>query len=274
MNKLLITLLAFCFIQCQCQCQGQTQKNETAEEKKVRQEAIIKEHVYECADKINYTIMMNEYQDCLDAGLKKDSTIAYLWQQKAMPYYKARKYSVGKKFLDKAVQYDEKRWLSYRAFMKCIFSKDYNGAIADFETCVRNYGNSYEMDHTYFFYIGLSYLQLNEFKKAEEMFKKDIADQENKREEAHFLDLFYSGISKYEQQKWQEAIDEFDKSLKQYPNFSDVEFYKGICLMRLGKKDEATQIFTKAVKDAEMGFTINEDNAIYEKYPYQLKLKK
>ena len=264
MNKIILFIASFLSIQCQS-------KNSEPQDKKAQQEAIIKEHVYECADKINYTIMMAAYQDCLDAGLKKDSTIAYLWQQKAMPYYKARKYSVGKSFLDKAVQYDEKRWLAYRGFMKCVFSKDYEGAIEDFETCIRKYGNSYEMDHTYSFYIGLSYLQLNEFEKAEKTLKVDIEEQSKRLGEGHYLDLFYYGISKYEQQKWEEAIVGFDKSLIQYPDFSDVEYYKAICLARLGKKEEASQLLIKAKKDAEKGYTINEDNSIYEIYPYKVK---
>ena len=250
------------------QCQSQT---ETAEIRKTRQEAIIKEHVYDCADKINYTIMMKEYQDCLDAGLKRDSTIAYLWQQKAMPYFKAKKYTVGMSLVDKAVQYDEKRWLDYRAFIKCIFAKTYKEAIVDFEDCIKKFGNQYVQDHTYAFYIGISYLQLNEFEKAETIFKNDIEDQTKRMGEAHFLDLFYYGISKYEQQKWEEAIVEFDKSLKQYPEFSDVEYYKAICLARLGKKEESSSLLAKAIKDAASGYTINEANAIYETYPYKVR---
>ena len=240
------------------QCQSQT---ETAEIRKTRQEAIIKEHVYDCADKINYTIMMKQYQDCLDAGLKRDSTIAYLWQQKAMPYFKAKKYTVGMSLVDKAVQYDEKRWLDYRAFIKCIFAKTYKEAIVDFEDCIKKFGNSYVQDHTYAFYIGISYLQLNEFEKAETVFKTDIEDQAKRFGEGHYLDLFYYGISKYEQQKWEEAIVEFDKSLKQYPEFSDVQYYKAICLARLGKKEESGLLLAKAKKDATAGYTINEDNA-------------
>ena len=82
MRNVYFILFSILFIQCN----GQQVINETPEAKKTRQEAIIQEHVYDCADKINYTSRMQEYQACLDAGLKKDSTIAYLWQQKAMPY--------------------------------------------------------------------------------------------------------------------------------------------------------------------------------------------
>jgi tetratricopeptide (TPR) repeat protein len=262
MNKfILFTTLLFSL-----QCQSQT---ETAEIKKNRQEAIIKEHLENGAWK--HIMSSKEWQENIDNGLKKDSTIAYLWQQKAMPLFKMRKYEIGMTFIDKAVQYDEKRWQDYRAFIKCIFAKTYKEAIVDFEDCIKKFGNQYVQDHSYAFYMGISYLQLNEFKKAETIFKTDIEDQTKRMGEAHFLDLFYFGISKYEQQKWEEAIAEFDKSLKQYPNFSDVQFYKAICLARLGKNDEAEIIFTKAKQDAKSGYTINEANAIYETYPYKIR---
>ena len=241
--------------------------------KKEKQNAIIKEHLEDCAEKYNYTINMIEWQECLDNGLKKDSTIAYLWQQKAMPLFKARKYEAGMTFLDKAVKYDKKRWLPYRAFIKCIFSKTYKEAIVDFEESKKMFGNTYEMDHTYDFYIALSYLQLNDFKKAEEIFKRNFDEiKKNQGEDAfHHLDLFYYGISKYEQNKLEEAIVEFDKALEKYPEFSDVEMYKGICLYKLGQKEKGEIIIEKAKDDLKKGYTINEDNAIYERYPYQIK---
>lgn len=188
-----------------------------------------------------------------------------------MPLFKMRKYEIGMPFIDKAVQFDEKRWLDYRAFIKCIFAKTYKEAIVDFEDCIKKFGNQYVQDHSYAFYIGISYLQLNEFEKAETIFKTDIEDQTKRMGEAHFLDLFYYGISKYEQQKWEEAIVEFDKSLKQYPEFSDVQYYKAICLARIGKKEESGLLLAKAKKDATAGYTINEDNAVYETYPYKVR---
>ena len=114
-------------------------------------------------------------------------------------------------------------------------------------------------------------LQLNEFDKAETVFKTDIEDQVKRFGEGHYLDLFYYGISKYEQQKWEEAIVEFDKSLKQYPEFSDVQFYKAICLARLKKNEEAKALLNDANINAEKNFTINEANAIYETYPYKVR---
>lgn len=268
MLRSILIILSLLFLQCT----GQNHKiEESLEIKKVKQDSIIEKYVTNCAKTYNYRIQMPEWQDCLDKGLMIDSTVAYLWQQKAMPYFKAKKYEVGMEFLDKAVKYDPKRWLSYRAFIKCIFVKTYKDAIKDFEACIEMEGNSYVMDHTYKFHIALCYLQLNRFKEAEKIFEEDIKAQNAEWGEAHFLDLFYYGISKYEQGKWEEAIIEFDKSLKSYPTFSDVEYYKAICLWRLNKQEEYESLYDKAKKDAEMGRTISEDNVIYETYPYQVR---
>lgn len=248
-------------------------QTDSIQSKKEQQQAIIDEYYANCATKYNYYYQMAQWQECLDAGLEKDSTIAYLWQQKATPLFKTRKYEAGMVFLDKAVKLDEEKWLDYRGFIKCIFAKTYKEAILDFERCKIMRGNSYVMDHTYDFHIALSYLQLNEFEKAATIFKADIEDQISKYKAAHYLDLFYYGITLYEQKKWNEAISIFDKSLEQYPEFSDVKFYKGICLAQLGRKEESKLVFEESENDFINGYTINEDQIFYETYPYQVKRK-
>jgi tetratricopeptide (TPR) repeat protein len=267
MPNLAILIISVFFLQCNGQDNSVQESNEA---KRIRQDLLIEKYVKNCAQKYNYRFQMQEWQHCLDEGLKQDSTIAYLWQQKAMPYFKARKYEVGMEYLDKAVLYDERRWLSYRAFIKCIFAKTYKDAIKDFEKCIQNEGNTYVMDHTYKFHIALCNLQLNEFEKAETIFKKDIEEQEQQWSEAHYIDLFYYGISKYEQGKWEEAIFEFDKSLNQHTQFSDAKYYKAICLGRLNKTEESKTLMEEAEIDRNNGHSMNEDNSIYETYPYQI----
>ena len=228
-------------------------------------QAIIDEYCGNCA--WHHSYHSPEWQECLDAGLKKDSTVAYLWQQKAMPYFKRQKFEIALNYLDKAVHYDKKEWLAYRAYLKCIFVKDHHGAIADFTECINLYGNSYEMDHTYRFYIALSYLQLEEIDKAGAILAGDITAA---GDNAHHLDIFYYGIVKYEQRQWEDAITQFDRAIGLYPEFSDAKYYKSKCLERLGQKEAADKLYAEAHSDFEKGFTINEDNVIYEKYPYQV----
>lgn len=115
------------------QCYSQTK---IIEEKKSDQEAIIQEYVYDCAQNYNYNYDMKKWQSCLDAGIKKDSTIAYLWQQKAMPYFKIKKYEVDMEYIDQAVKYDAHRYLPYRGFIKCIFARTYHEAIIDFKESI------------------------------------------------------------------------------------------------------------------------------------------
>ena len=212
-----------------------------------------------------------QYWDSILA-IKPDS--AYLWQQKAMPLYKARKYSVGKPFLAKAVEYDPKRYLSYSAFMKCLFSKEYEESIGEFMDVKERYGDSYVMDHTYNFYIALDYLQLNQFEKAKEFLEKSKAQQftdfpnDSPEEACHYLDWFYLGIADFELGNFKEAIANFDMSLKVYTNFADAMYYKGASIYRSGKEEEGREWVVKARENAEN--TINEDQVFYEIYPYQV----
>lgn len=239
---------------------------------KTDQDSIIKEHLENGAWKKGlYSI---EWQEEIDKGLAKDSTIAYLWQQKSMPLMKQGKYELGMQYLDKAVKFDRNNeWQEYRAFMKCIFSKRYKDAIIDFEDCKQKRGNSYVMDHSYNFYIAICKIQLNEFEEAEEILEKEVIQQmEEKGEEwVHYLDLFYLGISRYEQRKYEKAIEAFDQSIQKYPRFSEALYYKANCVGRLGNRDKAKKLIDEAKEYGKQGLSINEDNSFYERYPYQAR---
>lgn len=258
-------------ILCRCHLPDTTIKIDT----KKQQEAIVQKYLLDSAHSYSYNSPYWSYY--IDKGLQKDSTIAYLWQQKAMPLFKQGKYELGMTYLDKAVYYDSSRWLSYRAFIKCIFSKTYEDAIVDFEKCIALEGNSYVMDHSYLFYIALSKIQLNRFQEAELILNDEIKRIEETLgpEWTHHLVLFYYVITLYEQQKYAEAIKAFDKALVRYPKFSDAQYYKFLALHYMNpivNKEASQKLYEEAIKNLKMGYTINEDNAIYERYPYQLRL--
>jgi len=268
MKKAIFTITLTSVFLLSCKTNSNSEVSILKTDKKA-QEVIIENCMAEAS---KYMLYSRERAEELDKGLKIDSTIAYLWQQKAMPLFKQGKYEIGMKFIDKAVIYDRNNYQEYRAFIKCIFAKTYQEAIQDFEDCKIQNGNSYVMDHSYDFHIALSYLQLNEFEKAEEIFKNDIETLRKSKGDdwVHHLDLFYYGISIYEQKKYEEAIIIFDLALLKYPNFSDVQFYKTLSLFSLGKNEEAKILFELGKSNNEKGYTINEDNVSYEKYPYQI----
>ena len=113
-----------------------------------------------------------ERQHYLDSALIIKPDSAYFWQQKAMPLYKERKFSLGKPFLEKAVLYDPERYLDYSGFMKCLFSNEYQESIDELNLAKEKFGDGYVMDHTYNFYIALDYLQMNQFANAKKYLLK------------------------------------------------------------------------------------------------------
>ncbi len=213
-------------------------------------------------------------QALLDSTLKYDGGNAYAWQQKSMPLYKQMKYEIAGPFLDSAVKYDPARWLDYRAFMNCVFAKHYREALQDFYLAKATLGDGGVMDHPYDFYIALCHLQGNATDSAVAYLNRCIARRThngaNGDEAAHYLHWFYLGIARMDLGQLQDAVSCFDKSLKQYPQFSDAEYYKSICLRSLGDRTGALQWMQKAKTDFSAGYSINEDNAFYEKYPYQI----
>lgn len=270
MKPTLLLLFSLLLLSCNNQAQQQKEDKKPPNQPLSQQspEDIIEEHLENGAWK--HALYSKEWQAEIDKGLAKDSTIAYLWQQKAMPLFKQGKYQLGMAYIDKAVMYDA-GYQDYRAFIKCIFAKTYPEAIADFEDCIAKNGNAYVMDHSYNFYIAISKLQLNKFIEAETILKKEIDLAVENDELLHHVDLFYYGISKYEQQQYQKAIAIFDRALKRYPQFPDVQYYKAICLGKLGRKEEAQKLAAEAQANAKKGYSMNEDNAIYERYPYQVR---
>lgn len=220
-----------------------------------------------------YTFYSSGWQGVLDQALHYLPQDAYLFQLKAMAYYKQRKYQLGAPYLDSAVRYDREKYIDYRAFMKCIFEKDYREAIKDFALSKKEKGeHGIVMDHSYDFYMGVSYLQLNQFDSAQKYLLLDYKNVAATKGEdwISYLTPFYLGITFYEQKKFDSAIIYFNKSLKIYPQFCDGKCYKAICLNNKNQFSEAIDLLTAATQNIKQGYTINDANTKYEKYPYQV----
>lgn len=220
----------------------------------------------------NYHFLSKEWQEWIDKGLEKDSTIAYLWQQKALPYWKTRRYELASACYDRAVYYDREKWLSRHAFLKCVFSKQYHSALADIEAYHKEFGETFENDHALSFYEALCYIGLAEFDKAKSVLIKKIETEERERGKnwVHHLDHFYLGICYYETNEYKKAIEEFDFALAEYDNFSDAQYWKGKSLIYLGLETEGKELILIGYENFKTGATFNEGSSPYEAYPYQL----
>jgi len=250
-----------------CNVKEQKPDNKTA----IDQKEIIDIYLKQGAWKYHY--LDNEWGKCIDKGLEKDSTIAYLWQQRALTYWKTRKYEMALEYYNKAVKFDRENYLLRRGFLKCVFQKNYKEALIDFNNYKKEYGYTYEQDHSIEFWIAICYLQLNEYRKAFNVLDSDIKKQEEEYgvEWVSYLDRFYLGIIYLELEDYKNAIIEFDKVLNEYITFSDAQYYKGYCLNKLGEKEKAKEIINIGKSNYENGNTFNEGSgASYEPYPYQI----
>lgn len=210
----------------------------------------------------------------LDSAIMTIPTHAYYWQQKSMPLYKAWKYEVGRPYLDSAVKYDPAHWLDYAGFVTCIFQKNYTDALKLFYRAKANPKcTGYVMDHPYNFYIGLCHLQLNHIDSSRYYIEGCVNETTKKRGEdwVHPNHLFYLGIVQFEQENYEQAIITFGKAIKLYKQFSDAYYYIAQCYVRMSKYKEAFSNAELASQYFKEGYSIREDNTLYEYYPYQIR---
>ncbi len=173
MGKSLILFLSFFFAAAFCFCQSTQDILPKCDcsSKKVK-DSLIEKYLTNGAEKYSYN--GPRWQLYCDSLIALCPNIAVAYQLKAIPYIKYGDYARAFPLEDKAVELEPKKWTAYRGFLKCIFTKDYEGAIIDFQNAQRLTPNGYEMDHTYLFYEGLCNLELGSYSIAEENFKKDI----------------------------------------------------------------------------------------------------
>ncbi|MGE8552999.1 MAG: tetratricopeptide repeat protein [Chryseobacterium jejuense] len=220
-----------------------------------------------------YHYLDQEWENNIEKAIKEDSTIALLWQRRALPYWKTRKYTIALDYYNKAVQYDRREYLGRRGYLNCIFSKDYKSALKDFDNASAEFGEGIENDHTYNFYRALCYLQLNLYNKAEEYINLDLKFIEKKfgKDWISPSSYFYLGVIKYEQREYKAAVSAFDLALQLQPKFSDALYYKALCLYKINKdNNELNSFMSKVSEYYASGNSFNENGALYEKYPYQI----
>ncbi len=243
--------------------------------------------VGQCFDKKYEDSIVHKYLETLawekgynhaDWGLYCDTVIALCpniaeaYREKAIPHIKYGNYAVAMPLEDKAVALNQGQWLDYRGFLKVIFTKDYAGAIIDFENSEKNKPFGGLMDHTYSFYLALSYTGLKDFNQAIVHLKKDSSTQkmQNKKNDIHFNTLLYFGIAYYQLNNYTTANYYLAACLQQYNNHPDALYYIGSSNYKLNKKKEATTHLKASLAAIKAGYSMNEDNEAYCNYPYQI----
>ncbi|MGI4867426.1 MAG: tetratricopeptide repeat protein [Janthinobacterium lividum] len=234
------------------------------------QDSLVTRYLENGAHKVGY--LNPRWAQYCDSLLAVCPNVAYAYQQKAVPLIKDGKYAEAMPLEDKAAALDPLRWLAYRGFIKCIFTKDYEGALVDFQQVARLKPGSREMDHTYPFFEALCNLELGNYQRAEVNFKEDIRQQSGPdgTHDVHFNTLFYVGVLYLELKSYAQAQHYLDQCLRAYPQHPEANYYLGLTYQVQGSSAMAQSYLRAAQQALASGYRINEDNIYYANYPRQI----
>lgn len=236
------------------------------------QDSLLEKYIDSSAE--NYGYNSPQWQLYCDSLIHICPNIASVYQLKALPFIKYGEYEKAFALEDKAVELDPERYTAYRGFLKCIFTKDYENAIIDFQKAQQLTPNSYEMDHTFFFYEGLCNLELGNYIRAEENMKRDIFIQtgNDQSKSAHFNSWFYLGVLYYEMGNYPAAREALLKCTAQYMQHSNANYY--IAMSYRAEKNEALakEYLQISKRSFEQGYGINEGNIYYVNYPHLIRM--
>jgi tetratricopeptide (TPR) repeat protein len=240
------------------------------------QDSLVEKYFDNGAQKIPGMYNNPSWQLYCDSIIALCPNIAYAYRQKGIPYIKNGEYEKTFSLYEKMVELDPKAWTAYRGFCKCIFTKDYEGAIIDFQKAQQLLPNGFEMDHSYLFYEGLCNLELGNYSKAEENLKQDISIQTkgnpSNTEDIHFNTLLYVGILYYEMKENEKAKDYLLKCLNRYKELPDANYYLALVYGREGNAELKNKYLQIAKETKSQGYGTNEDNVYYAYYPHQITL--
>jgi len=215
----------------------------------------------------------DHWGETLDSLIAICPNIPEAYQEKALPYLYNGDYATAFALIDKAVEIDQKGWRAYRGYLNCIFTRNYERAMVDLRDAQLLEPRAHTMDHTYYFYYGLCYLETGQYELAEQEFLKDIVEQRrgDGRNDIHFNSLFYLGVTYFELKALDLAEKYFKDCLQLYEQFPEGNYYMGTVLRILGNPG-AESYFAKAREFYNEGYRMTEPNLTYVTFPRQLSL--
>src|SRR6185437_6658559 len=107
-------------------CQQPLQKTSACDCSNPRvRDSLVEKYLDNLVEKVWYN--NPQWQTVCDSVIAICPNVAAAYQLKAIPFIKYGDYATAFPLENKAVELDPKQFTSYRGFLKCIFTKDYEG---------------------------------------------------------------------------------------------------------------------------------------------------
>ena len=133
---------------------------------------------------------------------------------------------------------------------------------------VKKYGSEKVVDYYFekckdavdYFNSGKDYYDQNKFDEAIIELDKSILSDPNLDDDAYY----YRGVSYYSLSKYNQAINDLNKSIANWPNYRSPYYYRGLCQLELGNYQEALSDFNKYINLSEIqSLSIDEEYNAY-----------
>ena len=178
-----------------------------------------------------------EYQEALDRALEIDPTFAYAYQAKSIAYLKSGDFLQWKYLMDKAVEFDPKGQLGYRGWCRYQFFRDYEGAIQDIERLDalvdHEIGFSANGDYQLHIARALCYKAIGQKQKAIEIIENQLQDESHF---LGVYDYLHLGVLYLEINEYEKAIEAFKKQEKEN-DLAENRFYMALAYKELKEKE-------------------------------------
>ncbi len=154
-------------------------------------------------------------QEAFDKGIELFPEFSELYFEKSVPYLKNGDFITWKTLIDKAINLEPRKHLGYRAWCKFQFLRDYRGAIADFEELEKlgsnDLGYSQNGDYQLEIVKGICYSAIGEKEKAVSIIESRLS---NKNNNVGLYDYYQLGVTYFELNKVDKALENFEKQSK------------------------------------------------------------
>jgi len=173
------------------------------------------------------------FQQKLDESIEIDSTYSYAYTDKSIAYLKSGDFITWKELIDKAVKFDTKGNLGYRAWCRYQFFRDYNGAIKDIEKLDRlvSYDIGYGANGDYHLNIvkAICFKAIGKRQEAINIIENQLIIEDYY---AGLFDFFHLGVMYLETNQFNKALITFEKQIN-VNDLAEVHYYMALTYKKL-----------------------------------------
>jgi tetratricopeptide (TPR) repeat protein len=211
-----------------------------------------------------------EFQEVLDESIAIDSSFAYAYREKSVAYLKSGDFITWKQLMDKAVYYDLKDNLGYRAACRYDFFKDYKGAIEDIELLEKsvnyNLGHSPNGDYHLIIIKGLCYRAIGQELKGLRIIESKIQEEGYR---PGIYDYLHLGVLYFNQGEYEKAIETFELQHERN-DIAESHYYAAFAYSKLNSQQEKIRELEESKRLYLEGYKLQES---YIHYPDKIYLE-